>query len=497
MHTTRTENGALSLGTTGDARLNLFFKTTRDVAKYNGDNGFLYELIDRSWDVDPLDTMKVLMNWRDCRGGKGDHCGFVIAMAYICEHHLEWFAANVNIIPEFGSYLDLIKLWHYSNRYGKHLIMKFIVDTLSQDVNAQQPSLLAKWIPSEGSRWDRYTIDTPFYHVLCAEIFNLPMSTPVRAHHCKAMRQTILSPLRQKLKLVETSLCMKRYDEIEYDHIPSVAMNKYKKAFVRNDGVRFAEYMEAVKNGERKINASQVFPHTLVQQCMADHAHANEVVEAQWRVMKEHYRGKGIFKNSMCVCDVSASMTGTPMCVAIALGLLAMDDNNQLITFSESPQLFRVPNGSLHRQVRTIIDLMPWGGNTNFERVMDIVLGRTSAAQVDRVFIFSDMQFDEAVENDRSHFERIKAMFKIAGVVHPQIIFWNLRGDTHDFPVYRDDMSVVLLSGYSPSIMNALLDNDIRDPLSMMFNIIRSARYDIVTTPSIASSEIKSLRKVE
>jgi hypothetical protein len=35
----------------------------------------------------------------------------------------------------------------------------------------------------------------------------------------------------------------------------------------------------------------------------------------------------------------------------------------------------------------------------------------------------------------------------------PQIIYWNVRADTPDFPVPSDETGVAMVSGFSPSIL--------------------------------------------
>ena len=39
----------------------------------------------------------------------------------------------------------------------------------------------------------------------------------------------------------------------------------------------------------------------------------------------------------------------------------------------------------------------------------------------------------------------------------PKIIFWNLRGDTHGFPVQKDAPNTQMLSGFSPALLKLVL----------------------------------------
>lgn len=508
-----TENGAVSLGSTSDPRVDLFFKTTRDVGVLPllpvlddntvvDTNQHLYDMIDASMALHPLDTMKILMNWRDCRGGKGDHRGFIVAMIHISKKYPDWFRQNYDVIPEYGSFLDLVKLWYYvGNRHHDHdhdmEIAAYLADVLVEDLQKmkdnQKVSLVAKWLPSEGSKWDKpKEVDNSLCtgKITLTKVLSMFMSQD-KSHKGRAyLRKEYISPLRKYIQLVETKMCAKEFNKIDYQTVPSVAMHKYRKAFSKNDKERFGQYLTAVAEGKAKINASQVYPHDLVRQYMTRDAKEDMVIEAQWKVIKENAQKTGAFDGSIVVCDVSGSMEGTPMEVAIALGLLGLYED-KLITFHESPTLHHVPNGTLFEQVTNVMK-MKWGCNTNFERVMDLVLGLSARNPTDamktikRIFIFSDMQFDVAVGsgNIETHFSLVRERFAKAGVEMPQIVFWNLRGETKDFPVTFDEHGVVLMSGYSPALLTSLMDGKDITPLSVVQNVINASRYDMVTEPS-------------
>jgi hypothetical protein len=515
---TITENGAPAFVSTLDPRLNLFFKTVRDLGNFEaavpahlsrpqpipvnrapkqprvetsdskGTNDDLYNLVNSAWDVDKLDTLKILMNWRDCRGGKGDYSGFLVALAHLYKHTPKWVEINLTVIPEYGCWLDLVKLWHLSPE-AKQGIMTLISNKLLTDrallnhANGEGVSLLAKWIPSENSRWDRYSRDR-FCMALCRSLFNLKEKDQVTGDHLKKLRQEYLVPLREHLDLVERKMCKNQYDDIDYEKVPSVAMKKYKDAFARHSE-RFKEFMAKVESGKATIKSSQVYPHDLVRQYLTNCV-TDPVVEAQWKEIKKTVHETGAFDRSIAVVDVSGSMSGTPMEVAIALGLLSVGpwNNNKVISFSEHPILHHIPEGSLREQVSKIDD-MPVGLNTDFEKVMDLVLKLVvEGAPIDKLFVFSDMQFDEAMRNgDVTHFQRAKKMFADVDAAFPTIVFWNLRGNTSNFPVTCDENGVVLLAGYSPSLLKSIIEQDELTPLSIMFKIIHGPRYNAVMAP--------------
>ena len=87
---------------------------------------------------------------------------------------------------------------------------------------------------------------------------------------------------------------------------------------------------------------------------------------------------KGKLSNCIAVCDVSGSMSGRPMEVCVALGLmiskLSEDPwKGQVITFDDNPKIQRIQGESLYEKTSFIRE-MEWGGSTNFQRVFDEIL---------------------------------------------------------------------------------------------------------------------------
>ena len=69
-------------------------------------------------------------------------------------------------------------------------------------------------------------------------------------------------------KTVEQDMCSGNWQNIEYSHVPSQAMKKLRKAFQRRDSERFETYLEDVQNGKETINASTLWPHQILGECI-------------------------------------------------------------------------------------------------------------------------------------------------------------------------------------------------------------------------------------
>lgn len=485
--TTTTANGAKSLATSENARVDLFFKLTRDVA----DNSSFETWVENAWLEHPLDTLKLLFHSRDCRGGKGDRNTFLKGMTMVSERWPECFSANIERIPSYGRWLDLVELLgRLKNDTHKQHIARFLAFTLKRDRERMievfpGATLLAKWMPSEKKKWDRTTDVTK---MVCAELYP---REPFNGYVRKKFRTEYLTPLRSYLDIVEKRMCTGEWDMIQFSKVPSVTMHKLRKAFEKNAPDTFKAWLNEVESGKKKINASQVYPHDLVRSTNGGRKGIDRVVEEQWKelVKKLSSREGGAIGNAIAVCDVSGSMFGTPMEVSVALGILlsevaAPPFKDLVVTFSAFPEFIDLSScNTLKEKVHTVWD-MPWGTNTDLHKVFELVLQKARVQDLPkesmpkRVFIFSDMQFDAAQGNCRTNFEVMKGVFEQNGYDFPEIIFWNLSGQYNDMPVTFDEAGVALLSGYSPKLLKLIIEGDALDPQHLMRKAIDDPRYD-------------------
>jgi hypothetical protein len=76
--------------------------------------------------------------------------------------------------------------------------------------------------------------------------------------------------------------------------------------------------------------------------------------------------------------------------------------------------------------------------------------------------------------------QMIERKFTDAGYTVPQIVFWNLNA-SDNVPVKADKSGAALVSGFSPSIMTALLSADMDQftPEGIMLKTVMVPRYDI------------------
>ncbi|BDA46330.1 Uncharacterized protein L728 [Coccomyxa sp. Obi] len=424
-------------------------------------------------------------------------------------------------------------------------------DQLKRDLADMQSgkkasSLAAKWAPTPKGHHDKDTlIATAIAELLYPEAVHRQEGVSYDDYAelaRRSMHKEYISVLRSAAPVTEVLMSKRKWGEIDYGRVASVCMKRNKRTFEYHDKERLQEHLSKVKKGEAKVNAGALKPHELVHEAMLK-ARAcwmrstretvsdlgMEVAEAQWKAYVEKLRESGELSSAMAICDVSGSMDGQPMEVAIALSLLTAEVtkppfNKLICTFSATPELHLVKGSSLVEQVEDIKE-MQWSGNTDVNAVFTLLLKRAVMHKlkpedmIKTLFIFSDMEFDSCVtlheepfhsyyssyyssqlylgsfdrmQRKMTNYETVKAQFEAAGYTLPQVVFWNLRDSSvipgqKSTPVTVNEKGVALVSGFSGHLLELFMDKggDVEawkegmSPMAVMMAAIREhGRYD-------------------
>ncbi|XP_057368806.1 uncharacterized protein LOC130689883 [Daphnia carinata] len=351
-------------------------------------------------------------------------------------------------------------------------------DMLDKNKCLPMTALVGKWAPTIGDSIDCCTslgknIARALYSSFCqrmADESELDFDTKAYVHY----RKNFLTPLRIAIKVPERLMSQKTWSEIDYQRVSSVCMRRNKKNFLKNDAERFGCYLSDVKSGEKKIASGALLPQEIIKQFMESFGEPEELMEVgelQWKSYVENLKKSGLFKSALSICDVSGSMSGTPMEAAIALSLLTAELSNppfknHVCTFSSSPSLQIVNQATLKEKVSFVMN-MEWGMNTNLQAVFDLILELAISTKlppeemVKTLFIFSDMEFDDCGgDKYETDFQLIKRKFEQEHYPLPAIVFWNLRGHgNRSKPVTKDEKNVALVSGFSGQMMKTFLES--------------------------------------
>ena len=447
---TRTINGMKTNASSMNALVDLFFAIGASRGKD------MTKAFEKAIVANETLALRLLMWARDVRGGAGEREVVRKILTYMEKNHPAALERILPLIPEYGRFDDLLV---FQTQAFKEKAYVIIGDALRAG-----NGLAAKWMPRKGP--------------IAVEIRNFFGMSP------KQYRKSLVA----LTKVVEQDMCAKRWNMIEYSHVPSLAAARYQKAFNRNDPMGYAKYKSELATGEAKINANAVYPYDVIKSGKFGGDHA--VMQAQWDALPRYIGDELVLP----MCDVSGSM-GCPvggndnlscMDVCVSLGLYLADKNtgpfkDMFLTFSATPSI-NVLKGDLRSKLRQL-EKADWGMNTNLNAAFDEILrvavkGKVKAADMPKyLLIMSDMEFDRCTRFDDSAMQMIQRKFEAAGYEVPKIVFWNLHARAGNVPVKYNMKNVALVSGFSPSIMTAVLGAKDMSPVSVMLETLNSERY--------------------
>jgi hypothetical protein len=453
----------------------------------------------------------------------------------------ESVAAVLGLLPHYGYWKDLVHLLAsddcpraLADKSEELICQQLLADeaessAATADKRIPSLSLVAKYAPREGTKFDKGPLR------LAQRLAQRLFGSANPAASARKYRK-LCSCLNSQLCTTEVLMAAGRWEEIRFDRVASLCLQRHRKAFLNeelkgvlkpaqdatgnrhpDDPARVAARLhlrEAIVS-KKGVQGKALMPHEIVQHCMGGSLSTLEadLMNAQWASLRagtlEAMRKAAELRDLqvleaaapaaaglgslaaleralpkhvdlgklVALVDVSASMSGTPMEAAIALGILVSElaaptFRDRVLTFESVPNWVDLSSHTSIRDKVRACEQAPWGGSTNFEAACERILGAAEAAklppdEVPDLIVFSDMQFDEA----RGHggrwetaFERLQRRFaevgqRVCGAPYaaPRIIFWNLRANTVGFPVAKDTPNVQLLSGYSPALLKLVV----------------------------------------
>ena len=363
-------------------------------------------------------------------------------------------------ISELGRY-DYILEGINTNIHNE--VISLIKNQLLIDINSDNPSLLAKWLPSHRT----HNSNNKIAKIIMKE---LNMNE-------KEYRKT-LSKIRTVINIVEKNLTEKKYKNIDFNKVPSKAMLKYNNVFLKNMKDEFEKYKEEVKKGNSKINTEGLFAYEIIKKVLSNSD--DSLCDIMWNKQKDVLNGCNT--NVLVMADTSGSMTcfnSIPFYTSIGLALYTAERNNgffknHFLTFSSEPQLYKIKGNTLKEKV---LNIKPYVDNTDIDKAFELILNtaiENNLKQNDlpsHLLIISDMEFDKGVySKEGTNFKGWKKSFLENGYNLPNIIFWNVAGSTKGLPVTVFDNDVSMISGFSTNILNNLLTLKNYSPLELMYD---------------------------
>lgn len=464
-----TDNGAVSYASSLNHNVDLFFR----IGSARGQN--LNDAFDKAFAEDPNMAIRMLQWVRDVRGGAGERQTFRSILKHM-ESQPKYHYYLSRIIPNIAEIGRWDDFFVFQTKKYKEMAYRQIEIAL-----AKGNALAAKWCPRERSnrKEDRQ---------IARELMAFLKLSP------KAYRKLLVDGT----KVVETQMCAKEWDQINFQAVPSVASRRYAKAFGKNATVAYSDYLVKVAEGGAKMNASAIFPYDVASIATQWNADATSVLAAdlQWKALPDYTNGKRI----LAMIDLSSSMNdlvpGTRHShrhMAISLGLYVAEKNkgafkNVFLAFSEDPVIGHVKDGNIVARYQSIANSVV-AYSTNFQKAFDYILIHAIKHKVSNdempeiIVVPSDMQFS-ATGSTTTNFQSIRNKFENAGYSMPKLVFWQMNGSKTDTPTRSNQDNVSLISGFSPAILKSVLGDveiekaPVEAPIDIMKKALFIPRYD-------------------
>lgn len=456
-------------------------------------------------------AIKNLFYLRDVRGGAGERDLFRSCLRYLTNRvSIGVFAKIISYIPEYGRWDDLLDVLKYMHETQEaeilkckrsktkptvnykgminvclKLIFQQIKDDIKNCTENKKISLLTKWFPIANNR------HTPegkmFAKWLCKQFFGN-----------EADCRKVIVTLRKHAQVLEQKLSANEWDKVDYSKIPSCANLKYRRAFNRHDGERYAQYIKDATVGKVNMNSGTLYPYQIVKgivdqwystrstpRCIND-PQTVQPLEAMWKNLPNYINHDS---SAIAVIDTSGSMTWgnqnktLPIEVAMSLGIYFAERNtgpfkDMFFTFSGEPKCIKLQGETLAEKISSI-NMSNAGFNTDIYKTFKLYLDLAKKSKPEdcpkNVIIISDMEFDEASCSENTAFEEIDKMFSEAAIERPNLIFWNVNASGHNIPVRYDEYGTAMISGSSPSAFKFVTER--KTPIEMMLEVLNSDRY--------------------
>ena len=497
-----TENGAVTHKSTRSDLLDMFAMGAAMRTRSNEDVILMFR---KAFAENPVYALKCLFYIRDVRGGQGERRFFRVALKDLATQNPAAAARNLELVPEFGRWDDL---YIFVGTPLEAQAFAFMKKQLALDVQCKTPSLLAKWLKSENTS--------------SADSRALANKTRIAFGMSHKEYRKTLSILRERINVLERLMSAGKWDEIEFDKIPSRAGMIYRNAFARHDIERMKSEKEVIsyeafaKDTSTKVNAKVLYPYECVAEAVkaagmsgygysfgrTNYANADTnraMVNKYWDNLADYFNGASF--NGLAVVDTSASMRGSdasaPINVAISLGMYCAEKAKgpfagHYVSFSRTPKLITVEGTDFVDKVKRIYQTNLCE-NTNIEATFDMLLNTAIANRCSQddlpqnIVIISDMEFDQGTRqgyyadphsinshNVETVMEGVARKWAAHGYKMPHLIYWNVQARQANIPMLGNG-PISYVSGFSPSIFQTIMTG--KTGYDLMMEKLNSERY--------------------
>lgn len=465
--------------------------------------------------------MSLLFQTRDICGGKGEYSLFY-ALLTVWEKHFDTIRGkfcqalmlcftthNTEFDKPYGSWKDvkyILEHWRVTHAITKtdmvtqwvnYPLLAFIlnaaVSQLTNDFTCDSPSLVGRWLPREKST---FGWQAPiFAEILAGQAGRYSTIASSKKRGLLREYRKKLGLLNRRLNTIQVKQCGKQWANIDFDkEATSLTLQRQKKAFLcsgkNTDAVRdndriecrmnYLKYIDDCQKGKKVLKSKRVSLGEMVREAMrySRTAADKELLDSLNVAWEHHDEPSSQFSNTIACVDTSASMTwdNCPFHDAIGIGLKIAERSKlgkRVMTFASEPSWINLDGrNTLTDMVDEVVSHYA-GTSTNIYKALNLIATACleqdltpSVVQDLQLVILSDMQIDQADTNWNTLDDNIVQLFRETGLksshhepyTPPTIIYWNMK-NTNGFPSTTQRKGVVMVSGYSIDVLNALYNS--------------------------------------
>ncbi len=333
----------------------------------------------------------------------------------------------------YGSYKDIKYLCQYIRDYSlikyenktriyEYLIYRYVKTQLTNDIHSDKPSLLAKWLPRERSKFG----------------WLAKLIAPICCSSLEEYRK-IISKINIKLDTPQIHMCNGTWSDISFNTVSGSTLVKYHNAF------------ESTKNKDRELCAehfnhfisqssfklSHIMPYKLVQQSINTDTN-NDTLDILWNNLIVSYP---LLKPILPIVDMTSNSIG------MGLLLSELSEYHKVITFSQSIELLDLKHLNFNKKINTILEgdtLTCSKNHINIDMIYEFILNKINTGYINSditIVILSD-----------------KLQPYINTSLYP-IIYWNINPNI--IPITTNSQTQMsIISGNSATLINCLFDLD-------------------------------------
>ena len=225
---------------------NILRVDNRDILTYDDINACVTDICYRSSPREVIDLALIIIHTRDAFAGKGERQLFYHLMRSLAGKYTKLAEILVGFIPRYGYWKDMWVLWHAVPEL-RDAIEGIVLDQFHSDQESETPSLLAKWLPREGSEYDGRLLTQH----LATLLFPL---TPIN-QRLRTYRRTCAT-LNRALNTTEVKMCANQWDTINPTQVPAVLMKNCKLAFKNKTQIKV--HNQVIRSFPRSDNPQRV-----------------------------------------------------------------------------------------------------------------------------------------------------------------------------------------------------------------------------------------------